>query len=165
MSRHAVQRLLTLLTFALALVLPLRARAAIVPVCEDEPMTLAPAPAPNEPSCTIVTSVDDVTGETSAAPICDARGVSSVAPPRILPITDARIDAAPGCDGQEARPSVGPSSRDSAPAGELASSPQRALLMPELVVPGPPELVILAFAAPPGGPRAGVERGVYHPPR
>lgn len=163
MSRHAVQRLLTLLTFALALVLPLRAGAAIVPVCEDEPATLAPAP--SEPSCTIVTSVDDVTGETSAAPICDARGVSSVAPPRILPITDARIDAAPGCDGQEARPSVGPSSRDPAPAGDLAGSPQRALLMPELVVPGAPEIVTLTFAAPPGGPRAGVARGVYHPPR
>jgi hypothetical protein len=152
-----------LLTFALALVLPLRARAAIVPICEDEPMTLAPAP--SEPSCAIVTSVDEVTGETSAAPICDARGASSIAPPRILPITDARIDAVPGCNGQDAWPSVGPSSRDPAPAAELAGPPQRALLAPELVVAGPTELVILSFAAPSGGPRAGVEQGVYHPPR
>lgn len=165
MSRHAVQRFLTLLTFALALVLPLRAGAAIVPICEDEPMTLAPPPVPSEPACAIVTSVDEVTGETSAAPICDPRGASSIAPPRILPIADARIDAAPGCNGQDAWPSVGPSSRDSAPGGDLAGPPQRALLSPELVVPGPAELVVLAFAAPPGGPRAGVEQGVYHPPR
>ncbi|WP_437818935.1 hypothetical protein [Sorangium sp. So ce1078] len=165
MSRHAVQRLMTLLTFALALVLPLRARAAIVPVCDDDRMTIV-APPPDEPSCTVLTSVDDATGETRAAPICDPRGASSVAPPRTLPITDARIDAAPGCEGSDPWPRVGPNSRHPGPVSELSSSPQQALLVPELVLPAASAPVALfSFLAVPGGPRSGVEQGVYHPPR
>ncbi|AUX22171.1 hypothetical protein SOCEGT47_026720 [Sorangium cellulosum] len=164
MSRHAVQRILTLLTLALALVVPLRARAAIVPVCEDDRMTIV-AP-PDEPSCTVLTSVDDVTGETRDAPICDPRGASAVAPPRILPITDARIDAAPGCDGGDPWPKVGPSSRHPAPASELASAPPHAVLVPDFVLPAPGQSVATFTSVPPtGGPRSGVEQGVYHPPR
>ncbi|WP_438020128.1 hypothetical protein WMF18_14135 [Sorangium sp. So ce315] len=164
MSRHAVQRLMTLLTFALALVLPLRAGAAIVPVCEEDRMTIV-AP-PDEPSCTVLTSVDDATGETRAAPICDPRGASSIAPPRTLPVADDRIDAAPGCDGGDLWPKVGPNSRNPVPTGELASAPQQALLLPELVLPAPCAPVTrVSFIAPAGGPRAGVGRGVYHPPR
>jgi hypothetical protein len=164
MPRHAAQRLLTLLTLAFVLILPLRARAAIVPVCDDDRMT--PAPAQGEPSCAVVTSVDDVTGETSAAPICDPRGASAVAPPRILPLTDARIDAVPGCDGDELSPSIGPGSRSPLPAGELASAPQHAMLFPALVVPPASATVVLSPCTPvAGGPLAGVARGVYHPPR
>ncbi|WP_437909324.1 hypothetical protein WME95_16525 [Sorangium sp. So ce327] len=164
MSRHAVQRLMTVLTFALALVLPLTARAAIVPVCEDDRMTIV-AP-PDEPSCTVLTSVDDATGETRYAPICDPRGASSVAPPRTLPITDARIDAAPGCAGSDGGPMVGPNSRHPGPVSELSSAPQQALLLPDLVLPAPHASVSLSsFAAVSGGPRPGVAQGVYHPPR
>lgn len=155
---------MTLLTFALALVLPLRARAAIVPVCEDDQMTIV-AP-PDEPSCTVLTSVDDATGETRAAPICDPRGASSVAPPRTLPITDARIDAAPGCDGGDLWPRVGPNSRHPGPVSELSSPPQQALLVPQLVLPAAwAPVALVSFLAVPGGPRSGVEQGVYHPPR
>lgn len=164
MSRHVVQRILTLLAFALALVAPMRARAAIVPVCEDERMTIV-AP-PDEPSCTVLTSVDDATGETMAAPICDPRGASAVAPPRILPITDARIDAAPGCDGGVPWPQVGPNSRHPAPVSELASAPPQTVLVPDFVLPAPAQPVAsFSFEPPPGGPRPGVEQGVYHPPR
>ncbi|WP_437947338.1 hypothetical protein WME98_42215 [Sorangium sp. So ce296] len=164
MSRHAAQRLMTLLTFALALVLPLRARAAIVPVCEEDRMTIV-AP-PDEPSCTVLTSVDDETGETRAAPICDPRGASSVAPPRTLPMTDDRIDAAPGCDRGELWPRVGPNSGHPSPVSELSSPPQQAVLVPELVLPAPCAPVeAFSFLASSGGPRAGVAQGVYHPPR
>ncbi|WP_437737112.1 hypothetical protein [Sorangium sp. So ce1335] len=164
MSRHAAQRLMTLLTFALAMVLPLRAGAAIVPVCEEDRMTIV-AP-PDEPSCTVLTSVDDATGETRDAPICDPRGASSVAPPRTLPVADDRIDAAPGCDGGDPWPRVGPNSRHPVPASELASAPQQALLVPDLVLPASCAPVAhVSFLAPAGGPRPGVEQGVYHPPR
>ncbi|WP_437639895.1 hypothetical protein [Sorangium sp. So ce854] len=164
MSRHAAQRLMTLLTFALALVLPLRAGAAIVPVCEEDRMTIV-AP-PDEPSCTVLTSVDDATGETRDAPICDPRGASSIAPPRTLPVADDRIDAAPGCDGGDLWPKVGPNSRNPVPTGELASAPQQTLLLPEFVLPAPCAPVThFSFIASSGGPRAGVGRGVYHPPR
>ncbi|MGK3982223.1 hypothetical protein WME99_04260 [Sorangium sp. So ce136] len=164
MSRPAVQRMMTLLTFALALVLPLRARAAIVPICDDDRMTIV-AP-PDEPSCTVLTSVDDATGETRDAPICDPRGASSVAPPRTLPVADDRIDAAPGCEGSDPWPTVGPSSRHPVPVNELASTPQPALLLPEFVFPAPcTPVALFSFMALPGGPRAGVEQGVYHPPR
>ena len=155
---------MTVLTFALALVFPLTARAVIVPVCEDDRMTIV-AP-PDEPSCTVLTSVDDATGETRDAPICDPRGASSVAPPRTLPITDARIDAAPGCAGSDGGPMVGPNSRHSGAVSELSSAPQQALLLPELVLPAPCAPVALSsFAVTSGGPRPGVEQGVYHPPR
>lgn len=168
MSRNAVQHLLTLLTLGfvlLVLLLPLRAHATIVPLCEDDRITLVPAP--SEPSCTVVTRVDDVTGETSAAPICDPRGATAIAPPRILPMTDARIDAVPGCDGGElSSPRVGPRSHDPLAAGELGCATQPALLLPDLVV--PPAYVNLAPASctpVAGGPRLGVARGIYHPPR
>lgn len=156
---------MTLLTFALAMVLPLRAGAAIVPVCEEDRMTLV-AP-PDEPSCTILTSVDDATGETRDAPICDPRGASSVAPPRTLPVADDRIDAAPGCDGGgDPSPSVGPNSRHPVPASELSSAPQQALPVPEFVLPAPfAPAASFSFIATAGGPRSGVEQGVYHPPR
>ncbi|WP_437593230.1 hypothetical protein [Sorangium sp. So ce1000] len=164
MSRHAVQRLMTVLTFALALVFPLTARAVIVPVCEDDRMTIV-AP-PDEPSCTVLTSVDEATGETRDAPICDPRGASSVAPPRTLPITDARIEAAPGCAGSEFAPMVGPNSRHPGPVSELSSAPQHALLLPELVLPAPwAPVALFSFIAVSGGPRPGMEQGVYHPPR
>ncbi|WP_234023750.1 hypothetical protein [Sorangium cellulosum] len=155
---------MTLLTFALAMVVSLRARAAIVPVCEDDRMTIV-AP-PSEPSCTVLTSVDDETGETRDAPLCDPRGASSIAPQRTLPMTDARIDAAPGCLGGDAGPSVGPNSRHPVPTSELASTPQQALLLSDLVLPAPYASVAhVSFLPRPGGPRAGVEQGVYHPPR
>ncbi|XXX81121.1 hypothetical protein WMF30_20395 [Sorangium sp. So ce134] len=156
---------MTLLTFALALVLPLRARAAIVPVCDDDRMTIV-APPPDEPSCTVLTSVDDATGETRAAPICDPRGASSVAPPRTLPMTDDRIDAAPGCDGGDLWPRVGPNSRQSGPVSELSSPLQQAVLVPELVLPAPcAPVAVFSFLTVSGGPRPGVAQGVYHPPR
>ncbi len=166
MSRAALQRLLTLLTLALALVLPLRAQAAIVPVCEDDAVSaMPPPPSEPEPSCTVVTSVDEATGETSAAPICDPRGASAVAPQRVLPISDARIDAAPGCGESEAAPAAGPSPRDHLPGIEAASVVVHAVLSeaPVLLPCGDDEL--LPATPVEGGPRAGALRRVDHPPR
>ena len=161
--RIALQRLLTFLAFALALVVPLRAQAAIVQVCEDDVVSVVPPPA--EPSCAVVTSVDGVTGETSAAPICDPRGMSAIAPPRILPVADARIDAAPGCDSSEISPLAAPGSQDHTPVGPQASPALHAVLIPTLS-PAPAQPSLLLPTTPvEGGPRAGIERSIYHPPR
>lgn len=166
MSRPAVQRFLTWLTFALAMVLPLRAGAAILPLCEDDAMSTSPlAQAEPEPSCTVVTSVDEATGETSAAPICDPRGASAVAPPRLLAVSDARIDAAPGCDEGVSGPVVGQGSRDAIPGGELGGYALYAVLAPAPELAALWEAVLLAPTPPVLGPRAGISRRVDHPPR
>lgn len=168
MLRPPLHRLVAFLAFALAVCLPLSASAAIVPVCEAEVATEAPAPdldAQITPSCEVVTSVDDETGETSAAPLCDPAGASAVAPPRIHPIADGSIEAAPSCGDTEGAPSVGPRSPDPLQGGELGGAVHQAVLVPELSVPPPfggEELL-----APPvtGGPRVGFRRGIDHPPR
>ena len=90
-----------LLVALAALLVQERAFAAILPLCEAkaEWTTIPTAP---EPSCEVVTTVDEETGETTkAAPICDPRGASAVAPQRILPVEDARIEAPRSCGGAD----------------------------------------------------------------
>jgi hypothetical protein len=168
--RPAAQRFLTLLTLALALVLPLRAAAAIVPACEVDLMTVAQQAEHQldlaEPRCTVVTGVDEETGEAKAAPICDPRGASAVAPPRILPVSDARIDAAPGCNSSEFGPAVQPLPQEPAAPAELSGQAYQAVLaLPPPVPPAAPAPQAIPASWVEGGPLPGYTRGVYHPPR
>jgi hypothetical protein len=139
------------------------AHATILPACEAEPM-LTPMPAAPEPTCSVVTTVDEDTGETSAAPICDPDGMSAVAPPRIYPVSDASIrDGTPLCDDwlEQAVQSGGE---------ERSSDARGAWLDPYLA----PEVQALRHTggsllnAPlpsSDGARPGHIRDVYHPPR
>jgi hypothetical protein len=166
MPRHAVQRLWMFCAFALAVCLPLRLEAAILQVCENDAVSLAPIEADFgfAPRCELMAGADDAAGDAGPAPLCDPRGASAVAPPRIHPIADARIEAA-GCGEGERRPSVEPSSRDPVPAGDIGGSAHDALSVPDLALPpAPTEAVLPAFFFE-GGPRAGHRPGVYHPPR
>ncbi len=168
MVRLSFHRLVALWAFALAVCLPLSASAAIVPVCEHEVASLAPPPQPEprlDSSCDAAPSADEELGDSNAAPLCDPAGASAVAPMRIYPISDGRIEAAPGCGDPELAPSVAPSSNDPFPASDLGGAVLHAVLVPELVV--PPQLSEEAPLPPPTSDRArtGFERGVYHPPR
>ena len=99
--RRFVAQLAFVLALALAWLLPRVAQAALVPTCDAAELASKMAP-PDEPSCTVVTRVvDRATGATQAAPMCDPRGASAVAPQRVLPVDDARIEATPSCGADE----------------------------------------------------------------
>lgn len=143
---------------------PARAFAAIIPVC-DAPKLVSAMPTVDEPLCTFVAAVDEETGDTTVAPICDPRGASAIAPQRILPVSDATIDAVPGCS-QEASVLVG-----LGPDHDHGSSPERSMVLHLAVIPSLPELA--AFHEPrelprpsaEGRDRAGERMAVWHPPR
>lgn len=150
--------------FAFAVLLPLRANAAILPVCENDVVSMM-APPPSEPICEIVTTVSETTGETSAAPICDPRGATALAPPRILPVADARIEATPSCGTEGSQLFVTPNH----PSGSDAIGPALAigyatlgnhLLVPPAAISEAPDFVVEQEAE-----RVGFERRVEHPPR
>jgi hypothetical protein len=168
MPKHTARLVLLTLAFAWAWLAPGLARAAFVPIC-DAPAVASSIPLPPEPVCAIVvTAIDDSTGETSVAPICDPRGASAIAPPRILPVSDARLEATPEC-GDDATATAVTSGHNESPShatsfviGEIGipavaqSIPRRdRLLLAELD----------DLHTEIGGPRSAMGRAVYHPPR
>src|SRR5262245_59502416 len=107
LSRN-LQRLVAWLAFTAALLLPVLlpglARAAILPACESHEVTrtppewLAPAPIILPDACSIgEIAVGEDLGDARVAAMCSDTGASVVAPPRLVPVVDARIDVAPGC--------------------------------------------------------------------
>jgi hypothetical protein len=165
-----------LATFAVlalvSLAWPQRALAAILPACEEGPAaTMLPAPAPQPvPQSDCEQADDDGDDDTAlgfGAPICDARGVSALAPPRIFPVEDSRLEAVPGTCAHgsgDSATSLGPQQQER-PASASFVLPHAAL----------PELPALAAArvwveAPPlpeaeGHARDGSRARIYHPPR
>jgi hypothetical protein len=170
MQRRVVQSLLVCIALALALLVPVRARAAILPACDNrELISLAPvfADAPAEP----VTAECDAPlmepEDSKVAAMCDLRGASMIAPPRVHPINDDRIEAGPSCErsSSSSSPMIGPSPRDSSAIHvslaliEHATLDSSALFPRALSEPAPAYLPVRGEA------RAGIEPGVYHPPR
>jgi hypothetical protein len=163
-----MRRVLAQLAFVLALVvawlLPRAARAALVPTCDAAELATIVAP-PEQPSCTVVTRViDEATGATQAAPICDPRGASAIAPQRVLPVEDARIDAAPSCGADELVPLVGPHAQGT-PQALPAGLAEAAIVSANPPVPKATLSAILDAIEVPSRPHAGFERGIDHPPR
>jgi hypothetical protein len=172
------QRLCVCFAFAMCMLAPAMSRAALLPACEardqltrmpvewmllDEPsqptdVCDAGAPAPSGPTA------EDL-GDTRYAAMCDERGASVIAPQRILPISDARIEAVPSCAFDDATSYVGPSHRHAPVAPPGATLADHAVLDPQVLVPpassepGPP------FPPPTGGVRPGFVRGILRPPR
>lgn len=172
-ARAFLVRALSALAFVAAVVLPRWASAVILPLCEHDAMTLMPVSSlerelegstsisPPPPPC------DEATdgGDSSAAPICDPDGASAVAPPRLLPVADARIEAVPSCgESSFVGPSIGPQRGDH-PALTSPAVVDHAALTAALLVPPAPFVECAVFPAPTGGPRAGVANGVFRPPR
>lgn len=142
---------------------PSRSFAAIVPACENDFVSRVVVPPPaSDDSCD--PSADDI-DNSRVAPICDARGASAVAPPRLRSVSDQRFDRNHGCDGAEAaRAAVSPG-RGDAPIQPPETTLDRAVL-PTVELVGPaPQTSLLDPLAPTGGPRMGVRNVVYHPPR
>ena len=101
------------------------------------------------------------------APMCDVRGASIVAPPRVLPIVDSRLEAAPSDNPDTSgiavalRAGGGPSHR----AGSLVSVADPIVLpCSEVVTFGCDETLLTPFYET-GGPRVGSHRSIERPPR
>lgn len=164
MSRRIAAPIIFLMTLACSLLLTLGAQAALVPTCDAAELASRVSP-PEEPSCTVVTRVvDQATGATTAAPICDPRGASAIAPQRVLPVEDARIDASPSCGADELAPVTGSNARF-APHAAPAALANEALPSADSVIPPATLSATLEYLKPTVGPLYGVRRAVEHPPR
>lgn len=153
-----------LLAFAVGVLLPLRASATILPLCELQPIA-STVTAPPEPTCELGGADDDDLGDTSSAPMCDLRGASVVAPPQIFPVNDARIEAGPhGCSASVSSPSLSPLPQES-PVPVSAASTDVTTLAVLVPLPPPTDCITIDFVADGGRARAGMARSVYHPPR
>lgn len=151
--------------FVWMMLAPRMAFAVIVPVCEHDVASKAPS-AVLESSCDNGEAGTDV-GDPNAAPMCDERGMSREAPPRILPIADARIEAmtGAGCGFASEGPAIGPDGGKS-PLSPNAAAVNVAALSPlEAIGPSPLAGLLPSFIPSFDLPRLGFGRGVYHPPR
>ena len=156
--------LVMLLAFAMGLFMPSRAGATILALCEPQ-AAASMTPLPGEQTCEIAFAADDDIGSTSAAPMCDLRGLSIVAPPRILPISDARAEPGRrGCGVSAAAVYLSPGPRDN-PLPLSAVSSEFTSLAVLAALPPPREATTLQFLSYGGAPRAGVLRDVFRPPR
>jgi hypothetical protein len=183
MSRHLLQRLAVWTAFAVAFLFPLlssrTAGAAILPLCEVDSATVmprAPQPSPiafaanDDPSCDELSrlnaAADDDGVDPKIAAYCDARGASAIAPQRIAPITDARIEATPGCARLDSSTqTIAPSPHDGVAAGSAALALDPAALDPSaMILPASSEL-LPDYAPVTDVDAAGIQRSIYHPPR
>lgn len=155
-------RLVIFLAALAVALLPRTAAAALVPVCDaDELETTMP---PAVPACEIVTTVDD-TGNERAAPICDPRGASAVAPQRILPVGDARIEAgASGCGTDNSMSALEPRRSSDEPAASAFAVEPATVAMNEVPAAfGGDSLITTSPVT--GGARLGHDRRLERPPR
>jgi hypothetical protein len=172
MLRIALLRLLaTVAFFAATWLAPLRVFAAIIPVCDGNAVSgwapVAPA-LPSDPSSTdacpsSAAASDDA--ELHVAAMCDADAATVVAPNRIHPMSDARIDAVVSCDGIHHGPFASTPTNSHNIDGLSWVNVDPAMLTEPLVV--RPRIY---FELPPmfvdaGVPCTGYGREVYHPPR
>lgn len=173
MLRIALLRLLAMVAFFAATWLaPLRVFAAIIPICDGDAVS-GWSPAAQTPPPSDTDSADACPSSAAAsdeldpqvAAMCDARAATVVAPNRIDPMSDARIDAVVSCDGIHHGPfASAPKSNHGVDGLSWVNVDPATLSGPIVVRPG------IYFELPPmfidvGSPRAGFEREVYHPPR
>jgi len=170
MLRSAVLRALAFAAvFAAVWLVPLRANATIIPVCDGDASSGFSA----LPSLQVADAKLDCASPTPAeegddpqiAAMCDMRGATAIAPDRIHPESDARIDAVVSCDGTVHGPLLGPSHGEDGPSSTPLAITHHAILAgtfdlrPALLEELPPYLPMT------GAPQAGFDREIFHPPR
>src|SRR5512132_54957 len=181
MSRHLLQRFAVWTAFAVALLFPLTAGAAILPLCEVDAVTMmprTPAPLPlafaaaEEPAtpCEEMSAAasdsEDAEVDSKIAAFCDARGASAIAPQRVHAINDARIEATPSCARLDASSqTIAPSSHEGYAAGSAAVLLDPAALSAATLIPPAPSELLPAYAPVTDAECSGIEQAVYHPPR
>ncbi len=181
---RVLQRLVVLFAFAGAFLAPVVARAAVLAEASEVegPLPVAPSPdvcslgdlrssVPAQPPANVEhgvehAAVDDI-DDAKAGGMCDDRGACVVAPQRVHPVGNARIQVSRFCNfgGHGAAAWIDRGQDDVPGAGAAPVAVQHAVLDTALLV--PPASSELGPAFPPvvGGPRVGIARGVERPPR
>jgi hypothetical protein len=150
------------LAFGIAMLVSVRASAAIVPACEHDAVTRLPT-VHLESSCNAAADAD-YASDSGFAPMCGEQGISAVAPPRLHPIADARIEAGSACSSIDVGQTICPRGTDPS----LVQSPavtDHGMLGAVVLVQPAPFLEMIDPTEPTGGPLSGFGNGVYHPPR
>lgn len=169
MTYRHLQRLSALIALAMALLVPVRAWAALIPACENrEVATVLPredeAERVDSTLCNDGNAEDEV-GDSKVPALCDPRGASIIAPPRIHAIIDARIESGARCGVTITTPMIGPGPDDGSAAGALVAMPGHAVIPEGALVPAPSYELAPDFTPPEGGALPGVRRPIDHPPR
>lgn len=160
----------TFIVPAWVLFAPGLARAAILPACENYELSRAPVewavPTILPDACTLGgIEIDDDLGDMTVPAMCSENGASMVAPGRVLPVVDARIDAAPGCGAKLSAPAIGPAPNEAPAAAPAFAVVDHAVLGAGVLVPPAASELAPPFVVVPGAPRAGVKHEIEHPPR
>lgn len=158
--------------FAAVWLAPLQAMAAIIPICDGDAIS-AWGPVVQTVYAVETNQPEDCRGGTAnsdehdpqVAAMCDARAASIVAPNRIHPMTDARIDAVPSCEGIQHGPFASTPSNDHHVDGSSWVSVEPAMLTASVVVRPRIYFELPPMFVDPGSPQAGFDREIYHPPR
>jgi hypothetical protein len=173
MLRIALLRGLAVVAFfAAAWLAPLQAMAAIVPICDGDAVS-AWGPVVQSVRTTETNPAEDCHSAAASsdehdpqvAAMCDAHAATVVAPGRIHPMSDARIDAVVSCDGIHHGPYASAPGSSEFINGLSWANVEPATLITSLMV--RPRIY---FELPPmfvdaGSPCIGFDREVYHPPR
>jgi hypothetical protein len=158
--------------FAAVWLAPLQAMAAIIPICDGDavsawgPVVQAVRTVdanPSEDCRTAASSSDEL--DTHVAAMCDAQGATVVAPNRIFPMSDARIDAVVSCDGIQKGPFASAPSNSHYVDGLSWANVDPAVLSGPLVVRPRIYIELPPMYVNSGSPCIGFDREVYHPPR
>lgn len=161
--------------FAAVWLAPLQAFAAIVQICDGDAISAwNPVVSPSSPArssetnpaedCRAATGNSDELDPQVAA-MCDARAATVVAPDRVHPMSDARIDTVDSCDGFQHGPLASAPGSNPHLDGSTLTYIEPAVLNDALIL--RPQLFIelpRAFVET-GAPRAGFDQDIYHPPR
>ncbi len=169
MTYRHLQRLSALIALAMALLVPARAWAALLPACENrEVATQQPRVDDAERDVASLCNegnAEDEVGDSKVPALCDPRGASIIAPPRIHPIIDARIESGVRCGVTITTPMLSTGTDDGTSAIAQVAMPGHAVVADEEMVPAPSYELAPDFTPPDGRALAGVARSVYHPPR
>ncbi len=173
MLRIALLRALAMVAFfAATWLLPLSVYAAIIPVCDGDAVSAFGPVVQSLRQTDVVESEDCRAGlsasddiDSQVAAMCDAQAATVLAPGRIHPMSDGRIDAVVSCDGLQHGPLASAPGPDHSSVGlswvniDQAILTEQLLVRPRLFVDLPPMFVVI------GAPLSGFDPEVYHPPR
>lgn len=158
--------------FAAVWLAPLCAMAAIVPICDGDavsawgPMVQAvrTADTTQAEDCRAVPSDSDE-HDPHVAAMCDAQAATVVAPNRIHPMTDARMEAVVSCDGIQHGPFASAPNGNHYVHGLFWTNVDPAVLTESMMVRPRIYTELPPIFVDPGSPRIGFDREIYHPPR
>lgn len=173
MLRVALVRGLAMVAFFAAVWLaPFQALAAIIPICDGDaisawnpavPTMRVAETNPVEDCQAAAVSPDEQDPQVAA--MCDVRAATVVAPNRIHPMSDARIDAVDSCDGIQHGPLASAPGSNPLLDGFTWAYVEPAVLSDNFAILPQPFVELPCVFVDPGAPRAGFDREIYHPPR